>query len=367
MSPILSRFIAALTAASAIMLAGCSSDKEKAPDNPVYHNVYVITPQLAGGSATSSYPATVEEARNISVGFKTAGQIKRLLVKEGDRVAQGQLLAVLDTVDYALGLRTLRVQRDQLAAEYERQKQLYAAGNMSPNDFDKATAGLRQVELNLKMNQNKLDYCRLYAPASGVITKRNFEVAEMVDAGTPVFELMDNSHLEAVVDLPVNAYVDRNSFRGFVGRSPHHPEITIPLTMLSLTPKADNSQLYRLRLVVGPNAAQLTPGQDLTVEIITDQDEAKGRTGVHAAAQVPLSSVLQRDGRSGVWRYNPADSTITFVPVTLSGSGENGTVTVTSGIEPGMTIVRAGVNHLSEGEKVNVIPDQSATNPGNLL
>jgi RND family efflux transporter MFP subunit len=345
------------------LIASCGGSEEKqAAKAPSCHNVFVTTPHVTGGGDVFRYPATVEEARTLSVGFKTPGQIKRLLVKEGDHVRAGQLLAVLDTVDYALGVNQLRVQYEQMLSEFGRQKQLHAAGNMSDNDFEKVQAGLRQLALNLKMNQNKLDYCKLYAPASGVITSKNFEYNEMVDAGTPVFELMDNSHLEVVADIPVSTYMQRQNFKEFKGSSSLAPGETYRLSMLSLTPKADNNQLYQLKMVLSSPGSHLTPGQDLNIEIVTE-----GRNDGPEIAAVPLSAVLERDGKSGVWSVNPKDSTISFVPVALSGTGENGMVTVTSGITPGMTIVRAGVHHLTDGERVNILTEESPTNPGNVI
>ena len=120
---------------------------------------------------------------------------------------------------------------------------------MSDNDFEKATSGLRQLSLQLQLEENKLAYCTLKSPAAGIVTKVNFEPAEMVDAGTPVIELMDNSSLEAIVDLPVKLYSQRNSFSTFAGESSLNPGQLFPLNMLSLTPIADNNQLYRLRLL----------------------------------------------------------------------------------------------------------------------
>lgn len=347
------------------LLAACGHSDSKGSE-ATFHNVFVISPEVASGGNVRSYPAKVEEARSISVGFKTPGQIKRILVKEGDHVRAGQLLAVLDTVDYALGVRTLRVQLAQMRSEHERLKQLFATGNITANDYEKASAGLRQLELQLKMNQNKLDYCRLYAPASGVITAKNFENSEMVDAGTPVFELMDNNHLEVVVDLPVSAYMQRANFRGFTATSPHLPGKSYQLSMLSLTPKADNNQLYQLKLTLPSTDVQLTPGQNLNVEILTE-DGALLAGAAEQATDIPLSAIVEQKGRPGVWALNPKDSTINFTPVEISGTGEEGKVRVVSGLAPGITIVRAGVHHLKEGEKVKVIKENSATNLGNLL
>ena len=85
------------------------------------------------------------------------------------------------------------------------------------------------------------------------------------------------------------------------------------------------------------------------------------------AFEVPLRSVFNNDGVTSVWVFNPADSTVHATPVTVSGDGAQGTVTVVSGLRPGNEIVSGGVNSLIDGEHVRVIEKSSSTNRGGLL
>lgn len=351
------RLICLIALGIAVLTACSPSEKECAAT--VVHNVFVTYPVSNGGSTVTTLPAMVEEGRTISVGFKTGGQIERILVKEGARISKGQLVAVLDSSDYALGVATLREKYSSLKSETERQTKLHASRNMSDNDYEKAVSGLRQLALQLNIEENRLGYCRLYAPANGVVTKVNFENSEMVDAGTPVIELMDNSSLEAIVDLPVRLYAQREYFTDFVGESSLAPGKMVKLNMLSLTPRADNTQLYRLRLGVPPTS-WLTPGMNLKVRICSRND-------ANHSVDVPLSSVFERDGRRYVWIVNEADSVVRASEIVTAGTGENGVVSVVSGVNADDIIVRAGVRHLVDGEKVKIISEGSLTNPGNIL
>lgn len=354
------KYIKVLSASALVLLfASCGGGGQEQQKPAVAHNVFTVYPEPDGVESSVTLPATVEEGRVISVGFKTPGQIERIYVKEGDHVKAGQVIAVLDSEDYELGVSSLREKYDNLKAETDRLTQLHASGNLSDNDYDKAVSGLRQLGIQLKIEQNKLGYCRLTSPASGIVTKVNFENSEMVDAGTPVIELMDNSSLEAIVDLPVRYYAARENFAGFTGESTMTPGKTVPLNQLSLTPRADNTQLYRLRLGIPANSG-FTPGMNIRVGILS---RAGGDNGV----TVPLSAVFENNGRRYVWVVNPADSVISATEITTRGTGENGVVDVVSGLSPENLVVRAGVRHLVEGEKVNILQPESDTNPGNLL
>ena len=153
--------------AVASLLCGCGGEAEKA-SGPI-HSVMCVRPVPEGGQTVKTLYGVVREAGEVNLGFKTPGQISRICVKEGDFVRKGQLVAELDRADYKLGVEAAQVQYDQLSREVERLKRLRDSKSLSGNDYDKAVAGLRQVEVQLQSNRNKLDYTRLYAPAGGVV------------------------------------------------------------------------------------------------------------------------------------------------------------------------------------------------------
>ena len=83
--------------AAAIILSACG--KQTKQENTV-HSVITVNPQQTDGNSSQSFAGIIEEGGEISVGFKTAGQINGIFVKEGDYVKQGQLIATLDDNDY---------------------------------------------------------------------------------------------------------------------------------------------------------------------------------------------------------------------------------------------------------------------------
>ncbi|MDE6697461.1 MAG: biotin/lipoyl-binding protein, partial [Muribaculaceae bacterium] len=84
------------------MVAACSNSG--GDSGVLSHSVYICNPEPVDGSSSLTFPGVVKENENVSLGFKTAGQIKRIFVKEGDHVRSGQLLAELDADDYKLGV-----------------------------------------------------------------------------------------------------------------------------------------------------------------------------------------------------------------------------------------------------------------------
>ena len=117
-------------------------------ENSKMRSVMLTEPVRLESAHVINYPGIVREAHSVNLGFKTAGQIERILVHEGDYVRKGALLAELDDADYRLGVEALQIQYDQLEDEIKRTKELFNQKSVSANDYEKATAGLRQLEVH---------------------------------------------------------------------------------------------------------------------------------------------------------------------------------------------------------------------------
>ena len=347
-------YLIAVLGVMCLPFAGCT---QRNHEKGTVHHVMCVRPLPSGGESVKSFSGIVKEAREISLGFKTAGQIERIHVKEGDRVSEGQLIAELDDADYRLGVEALQAQADQLEDEVGRMKLLYEAKSVSENDYEKAVAGLRQLKAQLQLNQNKLDYTKLYAPLSGYIQSVNFEPAEMVDAGTPLVTLLDINRLEVELDIPVEVYQRKDRITGIE----YTNGTSVPMKLKSLTPKADGTQLYRMCLAFeGKTPQKLTAGMNAS---ITLRMASEGQDGTFT---LPMHAVFKENGNTYVWTIGK-DSLARKVQVALQGMDGNGQAVISSGLKGDEQVVRAGVNALQENEKVSITPQPAKTNVGGLL
>ena len=343
------------------LFSGCSGNRSQ--DTSCVRTVKTICVESAGTSSSSAYPGTVREANSINVGFKTPGQIETINVKEGDYVHSGQLLASLDDNDYRLGVEALQIQYDQLSAEVSRLKELYAKKSISVNDYEKARAGLAQLGVQLQINKNKLAYTKLYAPVSGYIIDVNFAPSEMVDAGTPLFVMRDVSVMEVEVDIPASDYHERGAFRSFFCRSSQGD--IAPLALVSIAPKADGNQLYRMTLRYSGTknvmSTSFLPGTN--VEVVINREDST--LSMEPMLVLPTAAVRYDGTQAYVWTVS-GDSTLLRRDICVSASGDAGKLNV-GGIGQGTEVVCAGAATLSQGEKVRIMGHQPESNVGGLL
>lgn len=314
------------------------------------HSVMVTTPQTASGMVEKNFSGVVHENAVVSLSFRVDGQVAQVLVKAGDHVRRGQLVARLDAKDYQLSMEAVQIQYDQTAAEVERLRMLYEGKSLSGNDYEKALSGLRQLAVQLQGEKNRLSYTNLYAPQDGIVQRVNIEPGEMSGAGTPVMTLLDTHRMEVEVNLPQSVCRQRDSFSDIwctaEGRQ-------YPLHLITIIPKADNNQLYMAKMRLDE---PLTAGQTVDVVIrIVSHELSEGMTSSNSKRYlIPLHAIFEDGGKSCVWTVGK-DSAVHRHEVQTAGIDKDGHAIVSSGLDGTETIVRAGVDVLTESEKVKII------------
>lgn len=354
----MNKFIAFCSLLVVMAFSGCHHKETK----PFLRSVELVNPVRVGNESVKKFSGIVKEDEEISLSFKTAGQIEKIYVKSGDKVRKGQIIAKLDTKDYKLGVESAQVQYDQMTREVDRMKQLYEHKNLSGNDYDKAISGLKQLKMQLENNQNKLSYATLKSPVDGIIEDIYFEPSEMVNAGTAIGTLLKVENMGVEFDIPVNQYIELHDVLRYTCRMPYAPDHTIPMHFVSVTPKADGNQLYRVRLAFDSlNDLRMTAGMNVEVDIYTTNQKVNS-----GQLTLPLHAVFKDDNGTYVWVVDNQNK-VHKRSVSLVGMDENGNAIVSGGLTVQEKVVKAGVHVLQENETVHVIASPSDTNIGGLL
>jgi RND family efflux transporter MFP subunit len=301
----------------------------------------------------------VQQADSLQV-KQYSGIIKEILVKEGDYVQAGQVVAQMDTRDYEVQLAAAQAQYEQVKAEADRVIELHNRESVAGNDYDKAVSGLKMVEAQLKHANDQMNDTKLTAPVSGYIQKVNFPENELVDAGMPVASLIDVGHYQLEVEIPVALYVDRENIISFSGLQPAVSGEEFPLQLLSYSRKASNNQLYKVQLRINPaSQPKLAPGMDVQVNIVL-----KSSTG--PVACVPLNALFNENGKTYVWVYQ-SNGTVQKREVVTGKLTGDGRIRISEGLQTTEQVVVAGVNQLNENEQVEPLEPVSETNVGGML
>ncbi len=346
----------AVAIAGTILLSGCQINNTSGDDG-VIHSVLVTKPMTADELSEKHITGIVNADKEISLGFKAAGQVKKIYVSDGQHVKQGKLLAELDDSDYLLGVQAYQAQYDQLEREVGRLEKLYKAGSVAGNDYDKAKTGLAQLKVALTVQKNNVAFTKLYAPFDGTVLKVNFQQSEMLDAGMPMFTFSTTGQYTVECNVPLSIYELRDSIDNISGDISGK---NIKLSVVSFVPKADNNQLFRMILgITDGMSGSLQPGMGVDVKLTLRNGESKGEMSI------PISAVFNKDGKSYVWVVQ--DSIVVSKEIVTGEPDNDGLIYIYSGLDKDDDVVRCGAHTLQEGEKVKIAGSANETNKGDLL
>ncbi|MCQ2311272.1 MAG: efflux RND transporter periplasmic adaptor subunit [Paludibacteraceae bacterium] len=319
----------------AVIVSGCSNDA-----TTVLRNVEVIQPSSLSNTQQYVYFGKVQDRSEVSLAFKVAGQIKQIAVKEGETVQKGQLLAQLDDKDYVLQHRVNVARYEQFKNEFARIQTLYERKAVSANDYEKAQAGLKQLEVALEGGERQIEYTCLVAPEDGLVTTVNGRESQLVDAGTPIMTFMNKGEMQVLTDIPYEQQERLLHALRITGNNQYN------LSLSSIVPKTDNNQLCQVRLVFNQPTTNVLPGMNMTIHVEVENPQKGGLT-------LPIHTLFDNNGQQCVWVLQP-DSTVRSVPVKVAFTND-GKAEILEGLQGNEQVVKAGVNHLVEGEHVRVL------------
>jgi len=201
------------------MLIGCSKEKPKEPDRVRVQVQQVKTAEFAAEVAlTGDIQARVQT----QLSFRVGGKIIQRTVDVGDRISAKQVLARLDPKDLQTNVASAvaaeaaeQARVKQTAAAFVRQEKLLPKGYTSRSEYDSAQAALRSSQSALKAAQaqlasarEQLSYTALVADVPGIITSRQAEVGQVVQATVPIFGLARDGERDAVFNVYESLFVE---------------------------------------------------------------------------------------------------------------------------------------------------------------
>ena len=308
------------------------------------------------------YPGRVKASKDVDLAFRVSGHIERIYVENGAVVKKGQLLAEMDPTDYQVQLTATEAKYKQIKAEAERVIALYNDGGSTPNDYDKATYGLKQIEALYQHHKDELAYTKLYAPFNGFIQKRFFDAHETVAAGMPVIAMLGNGTPEVEINIPAAEYIRRAQFNSYHCTFDIYPGKIYPLEIIGITHKANANQLYTMRLKIDAKDLPMpSAGMNTMVSIFYDDNNDH-------TLQVPTSAILHEKGKTYVYTYLKEKKIVKRCEISCLSPLSNGKSIVTSSeLKAGDIIISAGIHAIKEGQEVAPLQPVSNSNIGGLL
>ena len=327
-------------------------------------SVSVIHPTQEQSHEELVLPANVQAYKESPIYARTNGYLLHWYKDIGSHVKKGELLADIDTPEVDQELSQMRATRQQIQAQSslaktsaERWQNLRKSDSVSQQELDQQVSGYQQAEANLAAadaNVRRLEqmesFKRIYAPFSGVLTKRNIDVGALINAGNggsdkELFDVAQVDPLRVYVNVPqtyspaiqigLKATLEQNEYAGqkFEGKVVRTSNSIDPATRTLLTeidvPNPDGKILSGAYAQV--HFAAKVDAPRLTVPINTLLFRAEG----------PRAAVVGSDGK------------VQLRPITI-GRDYGSSVEVVSGLDPEDQIIVNPADSLEDGQQVTV-------------
>ena len=349
-------------------------------------------------SAAEAGPPTLLDAsgfvtarRIATVSSKVTGRVAEVLIEEGMKVEEGQLLARLDATDASAQLELASAQqassesqlaeaRTQLAlaeTTLKRQQELIGRQLVAQSAFDQAKADrdaraarLASLEKAVEVARDQraltaigVDNTQIRAPFAGVIVAKAAQPGEMispVSAGggftrTGIGTLVDMDSLEVNVDVN-EAYIGRVQPKMPVNAVLNaYPDWTIPGSVIAIVPTADRTKAtVKVRIALDSKDPRIVPDMGVRVSFLAPVDaDAPKPTGafVPEAAIVQPSPAVEGEEPARPAVFVVEDGVAKRIEVTL-GEEANAERHVTAGLVGGETVIVAPPKGLADGARV---------------
>lgn len=329
--------------------------------------VHVVHPSVDDGSKEIALPGNTVAYVDTPIYARTNGYLKHWYFDIGARVRKGQLLAEIETPEIDQQLQQARSDLETAQANYNiakitasRWEFLVSTGSVSQQETDQAKSDLAAKKatadasaFNVRRLEELQSFEKIYAPFDGIITARNIDVGDLIDAGAnapkELFHLASINKLRVYVAIP-EVYSDaakdgatatltldefpNRVFKGTIVRNANAFDAT--------------SRTLLTEVDVSNPTGELRPGAYVFVHF-TLPDSAKGLT-------VPANALLFR--KEGLQVGVVRDDKAQLVSVTL-GHDYGNSVEIISGLQKADAVILSPSDSLTSGTPVKIADQHS--------
>ncbi|MEM9239720.1 MAG: efflux RND transporter periplasmic adaptor subunit [Pseudomonadota bacterium] len=364
-----------ILAISATILSGCLPEDDTSEQlNPVRGLVTVIV-GATDDSITRKYPGVLEPAELNTLSFEVGGKLGRLNLSVGQRVTSGELLAELDSTQFAVAIENreasvveVEARLRQLREDLARSEQLLerGAGTVVRRDQDatevrEAEAQLVQAQKDLALAQEDLSDAKLFAPFDGIINSVAVDSFATVSEGTAIAQVYEQNVYE------VSFSVNFDTVAGLVVGTPatvrlaDDPSIALMAVVSELGDRADTVSSFPVVVQLSEEHPLIRAGMAVEVSLEFNIPAEDGFL-VPISAAVPDVDIPEVSGPTtvtplDVFVFDPDSRTVQRRQVVMAGIRENKFLII-EGLSPGDRVASAGVSFLRDGMEVRLLESE---------
>lgn len=315
-------------AVGAVLASACGPRATPDARSPAPADTAGVPVATATVNAPLQLPAQLYVEHDAAVVARSAGVIDSVFAELGTRVADGALLARLESVDQELAVAQTEATYENAGRLVKRARAMTKFGGTTVADSEQVEFQYQHAELSRRKARRDLELTRIMAPFAGVVTARHARTGRYVSSGDTLFRVTEAGPLLARVRVPESS---ASSVK--VGDQAIVADVsggTAKATVLHASPAFDPASGTREVVLRITSGANFLPGANVSVRL-----GAERRQVVTVPREVVSPDgfvlVLENGGTS-------------VRPVTVGADVGNGRVEIVSGLTSGERVARTAAN-----------------------
>lgn len=373
----------------AVFVASCGDNK--AAENKTATEIIPVKllplNNQSPGVATIAVSGQFTTDDETMLSFKTGGIIQSLLVKEGDAIRTGQLLATLNLTEINAQVTQAQLGFEKAQRDYNRVLHLYQDSVATLEQLQNAKTGMSIAEEQYKSAEFNRSHSQIRATSNGYVLRKLASEGQLVQAGTPVFETngaqsgnwllrVDLSNKQwAAIRQQDKASVEIESvagktFEGVVvrkteGLNQSSGTFRADIRLTGAKPDAIAYGMFGKAVIQTGNTNGIGRGAGTSAKV--NDAAAKGNsksapvasngadipTGNKGPWAIPYDALMEGDGSTGYVFVTNDNKTAKKITVTIGGM-EKDQVIVTQGLEDAHALIISGSAYLTDGSPISV-------------
>lgn len=336
---------AVVTLSLSTLLTGCNKAISE-PAEPLIKPVKLLAVKDLTVDDSDAFLARIDATYRAQLSFQVSGEVEKLLVRMGQGVEKGEVLATLDPKDLQLALDAAQAQYALAKTQWERAKSLYSKKLISTDSYDQKETQYKAALASFEQAKTDLSYTKIQAPFDGVVSYTYVKPNQVVGEKQEILNLIDNTTLDVSFTLPVS-YAESVSLSALKNAEmwvtmDSEPSKRIPgkFKEISTQPNIDTNSYEAIVTITRPTDRNLLTGMTGQVHI-AKQNKSNAMT-------LPTSAwVNKQESQGEVWVMDSSTQQVNKVTLSLNESGA-----IESGLDNNDYVVIAGVERLVEGQVV---------------
>jgi membrane fusion protein (multidrug efflux system) len=281
---------------------------------------------------------------SVIITAKTAGIIEKITIKEGERVAAGQILVKFEDAETVAELEAQKALTRAAFLAYDRATKLIEKQNVAQAKVDDLLSAWKSSEARVKVIEARLADLKLMAPFAGKVGLRRVSAGALVQPGTVVTTLDDDSVIRLKLSVPEGMLSNVRPGLDVEATTAAYPGRVFQGKVSSIDSRVDQiTRAAEIRADI-PNAdGAIKPGMFMSYKLVLARREN--------ALLVPEESLLAEGARQFVFAVVEGRAQKREIKIGDRGAGE---VEILSGVAAGENVVVGGIQKIRNNSQVRI-------------